>query len=236
MGKTILVIDDDSSMSSVLSMLLSAQGYKVVCANSSVDGLNIAKLENPDLILLDVMMSGLNGYQICRLLKADKAYKNIPIVMLSARAQDIDIRTGQEVGVNAYLSKPYDVEKLLQTVAKLLGVEQQATVKNELPSMQEYIISLPEKMAAIRKNWDNVRVRLEKNPADRSDDLVDQCKKLRAEFHVMSGIASSYGLPRLGEVAHKLDMELGVPLTAEQLREKGPLDVLVADLEKAAHP
>lgn len=120
MAKKILIIDDDKNMVDLLTALLSSRGYEVISSNESIAGVALAKSDKPDLILLDVMMPLMNGYQVCRLLKGDSAYRTIPIVMLTARSQDIDVRTGKEVGVNAYLQKPYEDDKLLKVIADFL--------------------------------------------------------------------------------------------------------------------
>lgn len=121
MAKKILIIDDDPVITDLLRLLLDSNGYQVISSSEAIGGIELAKQEKPDLILLDVMMPIMNGYQACRLLKGDSEYRHIPIVMLTARSQEVDERTGKEVGVNAYLQKPYDEVKLLAVIAGLLS-------------------------------------------------------------------------------------------------------------------
>lgn len=120
MGYKILLVDDEPSIVFVLSERLKFNGYDVITAENGEDGLNKAKSEKPDLILLDVMMPNMNGYQVCRLLKFDNEYKHIPIIMLTARSQDADRKTAQDTGANAYLTKPVDSKELIETIQKFL--------------------------------------------------------------------------------------------------------------------
>jgi DNA-binding response OmpR family regulator len=83
--------------------------------------LDRARKEKPDLIILDVMLPGLNGYKICRLLKFDEQYKHIPIIMLTAEAQEKDRLVGEEAGADFYMTKPFAADKLIAKVAELLG-------------------------------------------------------------------------------------------------------------------
>jgi DNA-binding response OmpR family regulator len=84
------------------------------------EALFMAKKERPDLILLDIMLPKLNGYKISRLLKFDEAYKDIPIIMLTARSQQKDIETGGETGADEYIIKPFDMDKLVELVKTYL--------------------------------------------------------------------------------------------------------------------
>jgi DNA-binding response OmpR family regulator len=95
-------------------------GYEVFTAEDGLTGLKQAHSLKPDLIILDLILPGLNGYQICSLLKRDKAFKSIPILMLTARSQAKDIREGMLVGADAYMTKPYKAESLLEKIKELL--------------------------------------------------------------------------------------------------------------------
>jgi DNA-binding response OmpR family regulator len=79
-----------------------------------------ARGENPDLVLLDIMLPNINGYKIARLLKFDEAYKNIPIIMLTARAQKADITLGEETGADEYVTKPFVMDELVNMIRKYL--------------------------------------------------------------------------------------------------------------------
>ena len=119
-GKKILIVDDEQDIVETLKFILEAHGYNCFCAYNGEDGLNKAKEIMPDLIILDVMMPKINGYKISRLLKYDNKYKNIPIIMVTARSQEQDKLIGEETGVNEYISKPFELEEILAIVKRYL--------------------------------------------------------------------------------------------------------------------
>ena len=104
-----------------LRMRLEANGYEVIEAEDGVVGLDMARNKNPDLIMLDIMLPKMDGYKVARLLKFDEKYRKIPIIMLTARAQQTDRETGMAVGGDAYLTKPYKPQEMLDLIAKLLA-------------------------------------------------------------------------------------------------------------------
>ena len=120
MPKKILLVDDEESLVMLLTERLKFNGYDVITAADGQEGLDKAKKEKPDLILLDVMMQKMNGYQVSRLLKFDQRFKHIPIIMLTARTQAIDMKTGKETGADAYITKPFESENLIAEIKKFL--------------------------------------------------------------------------------------------------------------------
>jgi CheY-like chemotaxis protein len=124
MGKRVLVVDDDRVIQQLLEVNLELEGYEVVgTASDGREALDkIAKLR-PDIVILDIMMPKMDGLAVCRHLKADPELAKIPIILLSARAQDMDIRDGLDIGANAYLTKPFDPVELLDVVGRLLKGE-----------------------------------------------------------------------------------------------------------------
>ncbi len=121
-NKTILIADDEADIVETLAFMLEAQEFNVITANDGEAALLKAKEERPDLILLDVMMPKINGYKVCRLLKFDKQYNNIPILMLTARSQDEDRAIGEETGADEYITKPFDIEEVVEKVKEYLKV------------------------------------------------------------------------------------------------------------------
>ena len=119
--KKILIVDDEADIIEILQFVLEAQGYECITALDGEEGLKLAREANPDLIILDVMMPKMNGYKICRLLKFDEKYKNIPIFMITARAQDKDKEIGEETGANEYITKPFQVDYVIEKVKSYLG-------------------------------------------------------------------------------------------------------------------
>lgn len=118
--KRILLIEDETDMVYALTLQLEATDYKVLSATDGQAGLDMARKENPDLIILDLMLPRMDGYKICRMLKFDERYKQIPIIMFTARAQDQDRKLAQEVGADAYITKPFDSKLLLDKIGALL--------------------------------------------------------------------------------------------------------------------
>ena len=117
----ILVVEDDPSFSRYLCHVLEREGYQVVSANNGLEGLRKVKGESPSLLILDVMLPGLDGYELCHRLRDDPTTAAIPILMLSAKGQDTDKTTALKVGANDFFSKPVDRLVLLNKVAELLG-------------------------------------------------------------------------------------------------------------------
>jgi len=121
MQKKILLVDDEQDLVKTLKKRLESNGYEVFISNDGIDALAKAKKENPDLIILDLMLPKMDGYKVCGLLKSDAWYKNIPIILFTARAQESDKELGKEVGANAYITKPFEPEVLLSKIKELIG-------------------------------------------------------------------------------------------------------------------
>ena len=119
--KRILVTDDDPVILRLLQVNLELEGYDVLLAHHGEEAYELAVAEHPDLIILDIMMPRMDGYETCEKLKATETTKDIPIVFLSAKAQQSDIEKGKEYGVSDYLTKPFDPTELLDVVERLIG-------------------------------------------------------------------------------------------------------------------
>ena len=119
--KKILVVDDEVDLVETVRFPLEMEGYHVLVSYNGEDALNQARKENPDLILLDLMLPKLDGYKVCRLLKFDERYKHIPILMLTAKTQEKDRVLGLETGANEYITKPFEMGYLMEKVKEYLG-------------------------------------------------------------------------------------------------------------------
>ena len=119
--KKILIVEDDPSFSRAITHIIEKEGYDVISASNGMAGLRMAKDENPDLLILDVMLPGLDGFEICSRLRQDPLTAKLPIIMLSAKGQDVDKTTGLKVGASEYLTKPIDRALLLEKITSLLG-------------------------------------------------------------------------------------------------------------------
>jgi len=116
----ILIIDDEPEIITLTRMMLQKAGYDVIEAESGKEGLEILKKEKIDLVLLDVVMPGMNGWEVCRKIKADENLRQIPVVMFTVYNSREDIIRSRECGADTYLSKPFDREELLDVVRRLL--------------------------------------------------------------------------------------------------------------------
>jgi DNA-binding response OmpR family regulator len=118
-----LVVDDDRVIQQLLEVNLELEGYEVKRAENGEEALKLVREYNPDVMLLDVMMPKLDGREVCRRIKADPQTAHVPVIFLSARAQDMDVNSGLELGASAYITKPFDPVDLLQTVERVLAGE-----------------------------------------------------------------------------------------------------------------
>ncbi|HQP10212.1 MAG TPA: response regulator [Candidatus Omnitrophota bacterium] len=119
--KKILLVDDEKDILLIVAFKLKGAGYEVITAMDGQEGLNKARAESPDLIILDLMLPKIQGHKVCGLLKNDTKYKNIPIILFTARVQKEDIELSREVGADAYITKPFEASDLMGKVAELLG-------------------------------------------------------------------------------------------------------------------
>jgi DNA-binding response OmpR family regulator len=119
--KKILVVEDEAELTRAIQIRLEQVGYEVLIAYDGKEALEKAREENPDLIVLDLMLPKMDGYKVCRMLKFDEKYKKIPVVMLTARAQEKDESLGYEVGADAFITKPFKYQGLLTKIRELLG-------------------------------------------------------------------------------------------------------------------
>jgi two-component system phosphate regulon response regulator PhoB len=117
---TILVVEDERDLQQVLDYNLRQAGHEALCASTGSQGLVLARERRPDLMILDLMLPDIPGTDVCRALKSDAATKRIPIVMLTARAEEVDRVVGFELGADDYVTKPFSVRELLLRVQAIL--------------------------------------------------------------------------------------------------------------------
>lgn len=118
--KRVLLVDDEPSIVKMVGKRLEVEGFEVLVAMDGQDGLKKAQTEAPDLVILDLMLPKLNGYELCTMLKQDARFQKIPVVMFSAKAQEKDERLGRECGADAYVRKPFQAPELLAQIRKLI--------------------------------------------------------------------------------------------------------------------
>ena len=133
MGKTILIVEDEQNIVDILSFNLEREGYNTLEAYDGPTGLQLALEQNPDLILLDLMLPGLNGFDVCR--KIRESGSSIPIIMLTAREEEEDKVLGLELGADDYITKPFSMRELLARVkANIRRVAMAPTGGEEVPA------------------------------------------------------------------------------------------------------
>jgi len=121
MNKKILVVEDDPSALRLIQYTLQYEGYEVLTATNGLAGLKKAQNEEPDLVILDVMLPGMDGFEICHRLRGEPQTADLPILMLSAKAQEADKITGLKVGADDYVTKPADTAEIIRRVERLLA-------------------------------------------------------------------------------------------------------------------
>ncbi len=116
----ILVVDDENYILHILDFSLGAEGYEVVTAEDGEEAVRKAKEQKPDLVVLDVMMPKMDGFEACRTIKKDPELGSTPVILLSAKARDVDQKQGDEAGADDYITKPFSPGRLVDRVHGLL--------------------------------------------------------------------------------------------------------------------
>lgn len=121
MAKKIVLAEDEPQIARLIEFKLKKEGYQVTWKENGEEALKAIKADKPDLILLDVMMPVMDGYEVLRRLKEDENLRSIPVVMLTARAQERDVVKGIDMGAEDYITKPFHPAELLARVKRILG-------------------------------------------------------------------------------------------------------------------
>jgi CheY-like chemotaxis protein len=119
--KKILIAEDERDIRDLIAFTLRFAGYEVLTANNGEEAVQMTQKELPDLVLTDVRMPKMTGYEACRLIKADPNTKHIPVVFLSAKGQEAEVQNGMAAGADEYLLKPFAPDQLTRKVAEILG-------------------------------------------------------------------------------------------------------------------
>ncbi|MFN8459616.1 MAG: response regulator [Anaerolineae bacterium] len=120
MSKRVLIVDDEVNIVISLEFLLEQAGYHVRVAHNGEEGLEKIATFEPDLVLLDVMMPRMNGFEVCSRVRENPAWQHIKIVMLTAKGREVEITKGLALGANAYITKPFSTKELLAQVRQIL--------------------------------------------------------------------------------------------------------------------
>lgn len=126
--KRILVVDDEIYIVHILEFSLTMEGYQVLTAADGEEAMRLIEQERPDLVVLDIMMPKMDGYEVCRRLRQDEQLKGIPVILLSAKGRAVDREVGLQAGADDYITKPFSPRKLLEKIRDLLD-------RDELPKV-----------------------------------------------------------------------------------------------------
>lgn len=167
----ILVVDDEIHIQELIKFNLENSGYKVICAGNGIDALNFARMELPDLILLDLMLPGIDGYEVCKEIRKDNSISSMPIIMLTAKGDEFDKVLGLELGADDYLTKPFSVRELLARVKAIL----RRTVIKNVDSVYRFA---------------NIFVDFDKHEVIKDDEKIDLTLK---EFELLEMLIKNKG-------------------------------------------
>jgi two-component system cell cycle response regulator DivK len=120
MAKMILIVEDDPKSLKLARDLLQVSGYETIEATDGEQGVELAKSKKPDLILMDIMMPKMDGYNACHAIKADEATRGIPVIMLTAVGYELNEELAKRLGANGYITKPFNHQKLLDVISQFL--------------------------------------------------------------------------------------------------------------------
>jgi DNA-binding response OmpR family regulator len=120
MAKRVLIADDEPNIVTSLEFLMEQAGMEVRVARDGQEAIDLAESFQPDLVLLDVMMPVLNGYEVCQRLKSDPKLRHVRVLILSAKGRDVEVAKGRELGADGYITKPFSTRELVSKVRALL--------------------------------------------------------------------------------------------------------------------
>ena len=151
-SEKILVVYDEDHIVELISYNLINSGYSVLTANNGIDAVRIAKEDNPNLILLDLMIPGLDGYDVCKAIRSDVNTKNISIIMLSAKGEELDKILGLELGADDYITKPFSIRELLARIKAILRRTKSISESEEIYRCNDMCINFERREVTILDN------------------------------------------------------------------------------------
>ncbi|MBC7252518.1 MAG: response regulator [Actinobacteria bacterium] len=145
MGEKILIVDDDATMANLLSTVLEFEGFHPLKALSGDEAVRMVKEENPDLVLLDIMMPGMDGFEVLARLRKDPRTEKMPVIMLTARTDDRDMFEGWRRGADEYVTKPFDPHRLVVVIREVLARSYEERLEERARHV-EYLLDLLSKI------------------------------------------------------------------------------------------
>ena len=120
MSQKILIVDDEPNIVIPLQFLMEQNGYRTLVAQSGEEALEMISKEKPDLVLLDIMLPGVDGFEVCEIIRLNPEWRNTRIIFLTAKGRDVDIAKGMVLGADEYITKPFSNQQIIDAVKKLL--------------------------------------------------------------------------------------------------------------------
>lgn len=199
--KKILIIDDTELMVQMIADILAGEGYDVVSANNGTDGIRMVMTHKPDLVLLDVIMPGLDGFEVCRLLRQDESNNLMPIIMLTAQGNEDDKLTGLELGADDYITKPFNPRELVSRVKNtLLRIERNRLANpltglpgnNEIQAEINYRIANEALFSVLYLDVDNFKAYNDAYGFARGDTAIKMIADILADIIPVFGSQSDF--------------------------------------------
>ena len=167
----ILVVDDEEHIQELIKFNLEKSGYKVICADNGIDAIKIAKEQLPQIMLLDIMLPGMDGLDVCKEIRKDSNMSNMPIIMITAKGEEIDKIIGLELGADDYITKPFSVRELVARIKAILR-------RSNLPLVEKTF------------NVGNIVIDFGKHEVIKSDTKIDLTLK---EFELLQMLIKNKG-------------------------------------------
>jgi DNA-binding response OmpR family regulator len=207
MSKKILVIEDEANVGASIKTFLEQYDYTVTCFGEGATGLKAIRVERPDLILTDLLLPGMHGFDVCKTLKGDGELRDIPLVIMTAVYRNaIHKLEARRLGVEGFLEKPLNFSELLTTVEGLLGSFGAADgdIESELQELRDdYASRLPKKVLELEQAWEGVQ---------RGADTARELARFHRLVHSMAGSGTSFGFKEITENAGQLESLLDMML------------------------
>lgn len=236
MAKKILVIEDEDNLGQSIKTFLEQYDYQVSCISDGISGLEAVRGEKPDLILTDLLLPRLHGFDICRTVKGDNQLREIPLIVMTAVYKNaIHKLEAKRMGVEDFIEKPLNFSELLKKVERLLGpatlpeediITSEPTQKKKSMDdviqkqfqdlQQDYASRLPQKIMELEKIWESIQ---------RREDTAKQLAKFRRMAHSLTGSGTTFGFKELTETARQLELLLDMIIaegeaTIEERKDK----------------
>ena len=188
MKKTVFIIDDEIDIQDIIKLNLLNEGYEVFSYSSAEEAVKELAGNEPDLVILDIMMQGMDGYEFCRKLRSTEEYKNIPVIFLSAKSEEFDKVLGLELGGDDYITKPFSIKELKSRVKAVLrrnrpvekdkDFSETIRYKGIVLNPGNYSLSVDEKEKALTKTEFNMLYIFMKNPGKifTRDNIIDSIR------------------------------------------------------------